>query len=263
MLLLRGPLRLPLYAKPSYIRLRAYQVCLEHDVLSDEDLWALATSLNAKKEPGLLAFLMDTDDARFLRKVQKVSSAKTAKGRAKKSRTEILEDCAASQCVCATADHFYECLKKIMARNGVDGAFQAAVYDAMVHGRQKKKVLFVVGPSDTGKSTLFRALGLLFRVFRMPDRGSYPLSSVKGKEVMFFNDYTFDDRVLSWAYLKNIMEGGPLPVSMPKNMGEDFEWDSTAPCFGTARQKVSLLLPSGMIHADESAQMDNRLLYEL
>ena len=95
MLLLRVPLRLPLYLKPSCIRLRAYQVCLEHDVLSDEDLWALATSLNAKKEPGLLAFLMDTDDGRFLRKLQKVSSAKTAKGRAKKSRTDILDDCAA------------------------------------------------------------------------------------------------------------------------------------------------------------------------
>ena len=54
-----------------------------------------------------------------------------------------------------------------------------------------------------------------------------------------------------------------MPVSMPKNLGEDFEWDSTAPCFGTARQKVSVLLPSGMIHADESAQMDNRLRYEL
>ena len=103
-------------------------------MLSDEDLWALATRLNAKKEPGLLAFLMDTDDGRFLRKLLKVSSAKTAKGRAKKSRTEILEDCAASQCVCATADHFYECLMKILARNGVDGAFQTAVYDAMVHG---------------------------------------------------------------------------------------------------------------------------------
>ena len=188
MLLLRGPLRLPLYAKPSCIRLRAYQVCLEHDVLSDEDLWALATRLNAKKEPGLLAFLMDRDDARFLRKLQKVSSAKTAKGRAKKSRTEILEDCAASQCVCATADHFYECLKKILARNGVDGVFQTAMHDAMVHGRQKKKVLFVVGPSDTGKSTLFRALGLLFRVFRMLDRGSYTLSSVNGKKMTFFSD---------------------------------------------------------------------------
>ena len=69
----------------------------------------IATRLNAKKEPGLLAFLMDRDDARFLRKLQKVSSAKTAKGGAKKSRTEIHEDCAASQCVCATADHFYEC----------------------------------------------------------------------------------------------------------------------------------------------------------
>ena len=221
-----------------------YEVCLEHDVLSDDDLWNLATSLKAKSEPGLLTFLMETDDARFLRKVRKVSAAKTAKTRAKKSRTDILEDSAAAQCVCATADHFYDCLKHILTRNNLDGAFQAAVYDAMVHGRQKKKVLFLVGPSDTGKSTLFRALGLLFRVFRMPDHGSYPLSSVNGKEVMFFNDYTFDDRVLSWAYLKNIMEGGPLPVSMPKNMGEDFEWDSTAPCFGTARQKVSVLLPS-------------------
>jgi len=44
-------------------------------------------------------------------------------------------------------------------------------------------------------------------------------------------------------------------------VGEDFEWDSTAPCFGTARQKVSLLLPSGMTHADECTQMDNRILY--
>ena len=47
----------------------------------------------------------------------------------------------------------------------------------------------------------------------------------------------------------------------PTNVGEDFEWDSTAPCFGTARQKVSLLLPSGMTHADECTQMDNRILY--
>ena len=80
---------------------------------------------------------------------------------------------------------------------------------------------------------------------------------------MYFNDYTFDDRVLSWSYLKNIMEGEPLAVSMPKNLGEDFEWNSTAPCFATARQTVSLRLPSGMINADETFQMDNRITYEL
>ena len=95
----------------------------------------------------------------------------------------------------------------------------------------------------------------------MPDRGSYPLSTAQGKEVMYFNDYTFDDRVISWSYLKNILEGEPLPVSMPKNVGEDFEWNSTAPCFGTARHKVSLRLPSGTIDADETLQMNNRILY--
>ena len=238
-------------------------MCLEHDVLSDEDLWELARSLKAKNEPGLLAFLMDTDDARFLRKVKKFTSAKTAKSRQKKTRIEILEECAAKDCGCATPGDYYDRLKRILDRNTLDGAFQKAVYDALVHGREKKKVLFVIGPTNTGKSTLFRALGLIYRVFRMPDRGSYPLSSVQGKEVMYFNDYTFDDRVLSWSYLKNIMEGEPLAVSMPKNLGEDFEWKSTAPCFGTARQTVSLRLPSGMIDADETFQMDNRITYEL
>ena len=193
---------------------------------------------------------MDTDDGRFLRKVKKVSSAKTAKSRGKKTRMEILEDCTARLCGCGTPNDFYDRLKRILERNNLDGAFQKAVCDALVHGRQKKKVLFLIGPSDTGKSTLFRALGLIYRVFRMPDRGSYPLS-------------TFDDRVLSWSYLKNIMEGEPLAVSMPKNQGEDFEWNSTAPCFGTARQTVSLRLPSGMIDADETFQMDNRITYEL
>ena len=206
---------------------------------------------------------MDSDDGRFLRKVKKVSSAKTATSRGKKTRIEILEDCTATRCGCGTPNDFYDRLKRILKRNKLDGAFQKAVCDALVHGRQKKKVLFLIGPSDTGKSTLFRALGLIYRVFRMPDRGSYPLSSVQGKEVMYFSDYTFDDRVISWSYLKNIMEGEPLAVSMPKNLGEDFEWKSTAPCFGTARQTVSLRHPSGMLDADETFQMGNRMTDEL
>ena len=117
-------------------------MCLEHDVLSDEDLWDLATTLKAKNEPGLLAFLMDSDDGRFLRKVKKVSSAKTAKSRGKKTRMEILEECTATLCVCGTPNDFYARLKRILERNNLDGAFQKAVCDAMVHGRQKRRCSF-------------------------------------------------------------------------------------------------------------------------
>ena len=77
----------------------------------------------------------------------------------------------------------------------------------------------------------------------MPDGGSYQLEDLLGKELVFLNDFEYDDdakKWMTWAYLKRFLEGGDVPVARPKKRGRNVLFKNVAPVFLTAPQEVSL-----------------------
>jgi len=154
-------------------------------------------------------------------------------------------------------------MKDLLAKNNLDGRFQAEVLGAMRAGRQKMRAICLLGKADCGKSFLLKGLREVFLVYERPDSGSHQLEDLLDKEVVFLNDFEYDTKAkewMTWWYFKNFLEGGEVPVARPKHRGSNTVFKGTAPVFMTAPRKVTLVR-YGQEVAAETNQMRKRIRY--
>ncbi len=241
-------------------------LCREHSIRTDEELWAVASDLEGKGDKALMAFAMESDTEAVMAKVNKAMCAKESLERKKLTRVEILQKCAAdSKCSCPTSGLCYNLLKDVLQKNGLDGEFQRLVIGTLQAGRLKQRKLCIIGSANMGKSFLFKPLTKIFRTFRRPDTGGYQLESLLGKEILFLNDYEYNEstqKLMDWSYLKDFLEGEPVTIAVPKNRGGDKEFTSDAPVFFTAPQEISLWRKGTKQRDDyETNQMAARIKY--
>ena len=118
----------------------------QHEVQSEDDLWAKATALSERGERGMLAHLLDIGGGTQLQKVFKATSAKETLRRKQLTREELLEEHLQSKtCGCATPGLCNDLMKELLQKNGVDGTFQATVLVALRVGRAKMRAVCLVG----------------------------------------------------------------------------------------------------------------------
>ena len=256
--------------KPGYQRktkmshLVFLDTCREHEVKNETDAWALAEELQGKGDRSLMAYMMDNDVAASIAKVQLAVGAKEAARRGKLGRMQILREALVGcTCSCDTPGVCYNELKEVLANNGLDGAFQREVVATLKAGRLRMRNLCLVGGPGTGKSHLFKPLGCIFKTYTRPDGGSYQLEELLGKELIFLNDFEYDDEAKKWCpwgYFKRFLEGEALDVARPKNRGGNQPFKSDAPVFMTAPQTVALYRGKRRDEY-ETSQMDERIKY--
>ena len=186
--------------------------------------------------------------------------------RSRLSRLEVLRQAAKGPCSCATPGLWLQLAAAVLEQNGMRGTFESAMYRAIVEGRKKMNNVFLLGPSNCGKSFLVKPLKELFKVYEQPDSGRYQLESLLGKEVVFLNDFEWDpsEKWRRWAYFKNFLEGGSLPVARPKNRGDNATFHLDSPVVGTCATPVQLFCKQGrswVINDLETKQMQNRIRY--
>ena len=51
---------------------------------------------------------------------------------------------------------------------------------------------------------------LMFSAYKIPDGGTHQLESILDKEIVYLNDFQWDDKWVKWVYLKTFLEGEPL-----------------------------------------------------
>ena len=107
-----------------------------------------------------------------------------------------------------------------------------SIADALAYGSAKKHNVFLLGPTNAGKSFLIKPLTLLFRTYSIPDSGSYQLEMILDKEVIYLNDFTWDERWLKWQFLKTFLEGDAIQVGLPKNRGGNVVFKRDSPVIG-------------------------------
>ena len=59
----------------------------------------------------------------------------------------------------------------------------------------------------------------MYRIYTGPDGGSYQLQDLLDKEIIFTNDFEYDDdakKLFPWQYVKNLLEGAKMIVARPK-----------------------------------------------
>ena len=188
------------WRQPGFVRkvkmapLAFLDVCRKHNVKTEEGAWALAADFEEKGDKGLMAFLFENEVEAALAKVQKATGAKENARRGKLTRLEILEEYARDvACTCKSPGLAYGQLKDLLQKNNMDGDFQREVWETLDKGRQKQRNLCLVGSTNMGKSFLYKPLVKIFKTYSRPDGGSHQLEGILDKEIVFLNDFEYDE----------------------------------------------------------------------
>ena len=89
-------------------------------------------------------------------------------------------------------------MKDVLLKNGLDSTFQKEVIDTLMVGRKKMRNLCILGSTNMAKSFLFKPLALIFRHYKRPDSGSYQLEDILGKEIVWLEDFEYDEDAKKW-----------------------------------------------------------------
>ena len=157
----------------------------------------------------------------------------------------------------------YTLMKDVLVKNNIDGTFQQEVMSTLTVGRKKMRNLCLVGGPNSAKSFLFKPLAQIFKSYSRPDGGSYQLEDILDKEIVFLNDFEYDEDAKKWCpwqFFKRFLEGECLPVACPKNRGGNRTFESSAPVFITAPQEISYYRGRKR-DAYETSQMEHRVKY--
>ena len=253
--------------QPKMSRLQVLDVIRKNGLSSELEVYAFAAAEEERGQRGLVAFLAECDCLQaLLAKAAMLSSAASDLARNKLTRVEVLRKAAETACSCPTPGLWLELADAVLARNDLEGTFERAVYRALAEGRKKMNSVFLLGPSNCGKSFLVKPLKEIYRVYEQPDGGTYQLEAMLGKEVVFLNDFEWDhaEKWCRWAYFKNFLEGGSLPVARPKNRGDNTVFELDSPVIGTCASPVQLMCKQGrawVVNQLETVQMQNRIRY--
>ena len=131
----------------------------------------------------------------------------------------------------------------------------------MEKSRKKPLNIFLVGPSNRGKSFLLEPLEQIFNCFTNPAQGKYAWNGLDEAEVAFINNFGWSKELIAWQELFNLLEGAPCKLSRPKN---DFAADlhipysNTISVFATEIRPIEYVRAYGLRDERETARMDNR-----
>ena len=241
-----------------------FDLCVQHGVQTETELWAKATQLSEQGDRAMLAYLLEHDGEGQLGKVLKATAAKERVRRKGLSREALLEEFVANKsCTCEEQGHCFTLMKDLLRKNGLEGTFQKEVLGALRSGRAKMRNICLVGAANCGKSFLLEGLLEVFHTYVRPDGGSHQLEDVLDKELVFLNDFEYDAAAkewMTWQYLKNFLEGAAVTVSRPKNKGGNVSFKDKVPVFLTAPREVALYR-YGREVAHETKQMQKRIRY--
>jgi len=241
-----------------------FDLCVRHNVVTETGLWAKAQELSEQGDRGMLAYVLEHDGEAQLAKVLKATSAKELARRQTLTREALLEEyLAKGTCSCSVPGQTFTLMKDLLAKNGLDGRFQAEVLGARRAGRKKMRAICLVGDTNCGKSFLLKGLRRIFFVYERPEGGTHQLENLLGKEVLFLNDFEYDAKTqewMPWQYFKNLLEGGEVTVARPKTRGSNVQFKDSAPVLMTAPGEVTLWRRGQVVQA-ETKQMRTRIRY--
>ena len=119
-----------------------------------------------------------------------------------------------------------------------------------------------IGPTNCGKTFLFRPLQSLFNCFSNPSNDKYAWVGVEKAECIFLNDFRFNPELILWKEFLLLLEGQLVHLSAPKNhFAKDISLESDVPVFATGKDKIKLIDRYNSVDDRETAMMDSRWHY--
>lgn len=176
------------------------------------------------------------------------------------------ESCANGEGACrAMYDRIFE------AQGLCPETFCRLVFEGLENGRQKGNAIMLVGPPDTGKTTVTKPLETIYKAMGTPQSDSFcPLEDIRDYEIVMFQDFRYSPghpkkgeqgiRVDEGTF-NRLLEGLPTKIGVPKSDGaRDFDYTGTAPLFFTGPFQITAFR-NGVPDQRETDQINSRVKY--
>ena len=175
--------------------------------------------------------------------------------RQKASRMDVIREAAAGTCVENCEGLWLRCAEEVLVNNKLHPIlFAAAVRDLLILGRGKYRNFMIVGPTDCGKTFLFRPLQLLFNTFSNPAADKYAWVGADKKEIIWFNNFRWTRELIEWKSLLLLLEGDRVNLPAPKNHFDmDVCIDTDIPIFATSKDVIKY---RGSYNAEDQREDD-------
>ena len=135
------------------------------------------------------------------------------------TRMEKLNAFSNTECIQGCNKKWLKCARQVLQWNSINPyVFAAAIPELLQKGWNKKLSIFLIGPSNCGKSFLLQPLELIFKWFTSPAQGKYTWTGLGKAEVVFFNMFCWPKGLIAWHELLNLLVGGPYKLSRPTNI---------------------------------------------
>ena len=130
------------------------------------------------------------------------------------SRTEKLVSTGNQECIAVCNGKWLQAACQVLSWNSINKfVFAAAVRELLEKDRKKRLSIFLVGPSNCGKSFLLEPLKQIFNCFTNPAQGKYAWTGLVEAEVAYINNFCWPKELIVWQELLNLLE-----VLLPANL---------------------------------------------
>lgn len=235
-------------------------IIVEKKIKNRTELLALASAQKAEGKTDLAEFVVNRGNRvveEVIATAWEMENASEVLKRSKLTRLEILENCLIEDsCTPECNGQWLQCATQLLNWNNVSRrAFSEAVKNLLEKGRGKFRNILLKGPANTGKTFLLNPLSLVYKIFSNPASSTFAWVGAERAEVIFLNDFRWNQQIIPWHDLLLMLEGQPVHLPAPKShFAKDLEFNKDTPIFCTTKHDF-VYVRGGVIDERETEMM--------
>ena len=223
-------------------KLEVMDLIVSHNIRDEDSLLALAVKQAKEGLMELKKFIADTPERVYneiISKTWKMQQAEEKMARKQQSRMERLAQYFSK--ACPPGCRWLVLAEDVLKKNHINKEhFSEALKDLLENGRGKNRNILLTGPSNCGKTFLLAPIEMIYDTFSNPGTCKYAFVGCEGKEVFFLNDLRWNQDMIAWQELLNLLEGATVRLPAPKNIyAQDIVISTDVPIFATSIDEVT------------------------
>ena len=138
--------------------------------------------------------------------------------RSKLSRMQMIRDATSKICEPGCEKQWLTMALEVLQLNDINSfAFAAALRESFLRGRVKHVNIMITGPTNCGKSFMFKPLVKIFRVFSNPADDKYAWVGADLADIILLQDLRDSRNLISRKDLLILLEGDTVRLPATKN----------------------------------------------
>lgn len=224
--------------KKSFDALDLSELIVRENIRTKTELLCLAKRQKNEGKRDLALYVVSNIDkcVKVLATTWEMEAAECTIERSERTRIEILQAALEGICKEGESCQWLQMAIQTLQRNSINmNEFASKVKDALINGRGKQRNIIIIGPANCGKTFLFAPLRLIYKAFVNPASGSFAWIGVESAEIIYLNDFRWDEKLIKWSDLLRLLEGDPVHFNAPKtHYAQDILLTADTPVFATS-----------------------------